>query len=118
MVFGQVIAEARKGAKLTLGELAERVRKEDGQPVSIMFLSEIERGHRSASDTVIEQPAEALNLPTDFLYFLAGKMPADIKMLASSKGASVERIAIAAAFQEFRASLQKAINQGDLAQVS
>src|SRR5258708_6939457 len=101
MTFGQIISEARKQANLSQKELAARVKKEDGQPISPQYLNYIERARRNPpSDFLIEQFASILNIPPEFLYFQAGELPADIKDIEADSEQVVN------AFKAFRKSLR------------
>jgi len=101
MTFGQIISEARKQANLSQKELAARVKKEDGQPISPQYLNDIERDRRNPpSDFLIEQFASILNIPPEFLYFQAGELPADIKDIEADSEQVVN------AFKAFRKSLR------------
>ena len=79
VTLGQVILEARQRAGLTQRQLAACVKKEDGRNVSGVFINDIEHNYRIGSDLVLEQIAQTLNLSPDYLYHLAGKLPADIR---------------------------------------
>ena len=76
MTFGGRIGEARKKANLSQKELADRIRKENGEPISPQYLNDIERNRRNPpSIFMIDQFAEVLEIEKDVLYFLAGKLP-------------------------------------------
>lgn len=78
LTFGQVIKKRREG-RWTLKELAGQISKEDGTPISIAYLNDIEHDRRQpSSDHLIKQFAAALELPVEFLYFYARKLPADM----------------------------------------
>lgn len=78
--FGQAIGNARKKKGLSLKEVAEKVRREDGEPISPQYLNDIEHDRRSpSSDQLVQQFSEALDLERDWLYFLAGRFPEDIR---------------------------------------
>ncbi len=79
--FGRAISQARKSKKWSLKDLAEKVvREEDGQPISPQYLNDIEHDRRSpSSDWLVKQFANALDLDADWLYFLAGRFPDDIR---------------------------------------
>jgi transcriptional regulator with XRE-family HTH domain len=78
--FGRVIASKRKEMKLSQKELAERILKEDGEPITPQYLNDIEHDRRSpSSDQLVNQFADKLHLKSDYLYFLAGRMPADLR---------------------------------------
>jgi transcriptional regulator with XRE-family HTH domain len=76
MTFGSVVAEKRKALGLSQKQLAERVIKEDGKPISPQYLNDIERDRRNPpTNYIIERFAEALGIPKDYLYLIAKKMP-------------------------------------------
>jgi len=78
MTFGQVIAEARKNANLSQKELAERIKKENGEAISPQYLNDIERDRRNpSSDYLIEEFARVLNIDVARLYYWARTLPAD-----------------------------------------
>ena len=73
MTFGQSISEARKRKNLSQRQLAARVTKEDGQPISPQYLNDFERDRRvPSSDRMIEQLAEVLGISKYVLYHRAG----------------------------------------------
>lgn len=70
--FGEYIAQARKEKKLSQRELAEQILKEDGTPISLQYLNDIERGRRNPPPLyLIRQLAEQLDLPFEYLVSLA-----------------------------------------------
>lgn len=81
LTFGQAIAKGRKAKPLSQKELAALIMKEeDGAPISPQYLNDIEHDRRSpTSDHLIRQFAKALNLSEDVLFFLAGKIPDDVR---------------------------------------
>jgi transcriptional regulator with XRE-family HTH domain len=102
VTFGSTIAEKRKEKKLSQKELAERIKREDGAPISPQYLNDIERDRRSpSSELMVKQLAQELDLDPDRLYFLAGRIPADLL----KKNHPPERIA--KAMVAFRKSLEK-----------
>ena len=100
MTFGQTIARARKDKGVSQRELAMQIVKEDGAPISPQYLNDIERDRRNPpSDHLLEQLAGALDLDKDYLYFLAGKFPSDMR--AGSRNPKQ----VAEAFRAFRRTL-------------
>ncbi len=80
MTFGQVVAAERKKRGMSQKDLATRVLKEDGNPISAQYLNDIERDRRNApSEHLIEQFARALDLDSDYLHYLAGQIPPDVR---------------------------------------
>ena len=101
MTFGQAIAAARKELSISQRELALKVVKEDGTPISPQYLNDIERDRRNPpGDHLLEQLSRALDLDKDYLYFLAGKFPSDMRPGSRSPKQ------IAAAFKAFRRTLR------------
>ena len=78
--FGRAISSARKSKGWSLRDLAERVLREDGTPISVQYLNDIEHDRRSpSSDRMVRQFAEALGISGDWLYYLAGRFPEDVR---------------------------------------
>lgn len=76
---GKVLAQARKALGTSHKELASRIRKEDGSPISPQYLNDIERDRRNPpSPNLLDQFARELDLPPDYLHFLARQLPEDI----------------------------------------
>jgi transcriptional regulator with XRE-family HTH domain len=76
--FGEALFKARKKAKKSLQAVAAEVFKEDGEPISHQYLSDLEKGRRNPpSDQMIEQLAKALNVSRNYLFYCAGRIPAD-----------------------------------------
>lgn len=89
MTFGKTISEARKRVDMSQRELAARVVKEDGRPISPQYLNDIERDRRNPpSDFMIEQFAALLDVPGDVLYHQAGEVPRDLR----EDGADEQRV--------------------------
>ncbi len=103
MSFGQIIAEARKSAGLSQKDLAARIKKEDGGPISAQYLNDIEHDRRNAPpEFLLKKFASELNLSFEYLLFLAGEYPDDLKKeKAAHKPEEVE-----AAFRAFRKVLK------------
>jgi len=81
--LGSVIARARKAGSLSQKELAQRIKVSDdsgSRPISPQYLNDIERDRRlPTSAELIEQFASVLSLDADYLYFLAGRWPENIR---------------------------------------
>lgn len=78
--FGGAISDARKGKGWSLKDLASRVLREDGDPISPQYLNDIEHDRRSpSSDRMVQQFADALGIERDWLYYLAGRFPEDVR---------------------------------------
>ena len=98
--FGQALAQARRRAGLSQREVAARIRKEDGEPISPQYLNDLERDRRNPpAKHLLAQFAELLDLPPDYLDFLAGQLPQDLR---DQNYAPDE---VQAAFHAFRRSL-------------
>jgi len=101
VTFGQVIAEARERIGLSQKELAARITKDDGRPISPQYMNDIEHDRRGApSDYLIRQFARVLSIKTEYLYYLAGELPADLK------GQKVDEATVVAAYEAFRRKLR------------
>lgn len=81
VTFGQAISKARKALGLSQKELAARVMKEEGGgSISPQYLNDIEHDRRSpSSGHLIRQFSGILNIPEDYLYALAGRLPDDLR---------------------------------------
>jgi transcriptional regulator with XRE-family HTH domain len=103
MSFGATIVEARKSVRLSQKDLAAQIKKEDGMPISAQYLNDIERDRRNPpSDYIIQQFADVLGLPREYLAFLAGEYPNDLLNITPTP--TPEKIE--AAFQAFRRTLK------------
>jgi transcriptional regulator with XRE-family HTH domain len=100
--FGQVLSAARRAAGLSQRELAARILKEDGEPISPQYLNDLERDRRNPpASHFLKQFAEVLNLPEEYLDFVAGQLPEDLRNSGSYAPDQVQ-----AAFRAFRRSLR------------
>ena len=99
--FGKVVSEARKSKEINQKQLAERIKREDGAPISPQYLNDIEHDRRTPSTEVILQLAEILALDADYLHFLAKKWPEDLAA-SELKPAQVQKLMVA-----FRRSISK-----------
>ncbi len=80
MEFGDIVVQGRVRIGLSQKELAARLTKEDGTPISAQYLHDIEKGRRNPpTGPLLAQLARALNLPEDYLRFAAGELPVDLK---------------------------------------
>jgi transcriptional regulator with XRE-family HTH domain len=76
--FGGAISEARKAKGWAY--LASRVLREDEEAISLQYLNDIEHDRRSpSSDRMVQQFADALGIDRDWLYYLAGRFPEDVR---------------------------------------
>lgn len=103
MTFGLAISKARKALGLSQKELAARVMKEEGGgSISPQYLNDIEHDRRSpSSGRLIRQFSGILNIPEDYLYALAGRLPDDLRPDTSDP----EKVV--AAFMSFRRTLKE-----------
>lgn len=105
--FGNLIASARKDQKLSQKELAERIIKEDGQPITPQYLNDIEHNRRSpSSDYLVKQFAKVLKheiVTVNLLTALAGVLTEDDRRLI--KNADPKQVE--EAFSVFRTALKK-----------
>jgi len=80
MTFGSVIREARYRAGLSQKELAALIKKENGTPISPPYLNDLEHDRRNPpSEYLLTQFAQCLNLSTDYLCYVAGDLPGDLR---------------------------------------
>lgn len=78
--FGRAISEARKKVGWSQKELASKIQREDGESISPQYLNDIEHDRRNpSSDHMVKQFADSLGLEGDWLYYLAGKFPANVR---------------------------------------
>ncbi len=76
--FGEFVSQARKAKGMTQKQLTEKIKREDGDPISPQYMNDIEHDRRLPSSEIILQLASVLELSPDYLHFLAGKWPGDI----------------------------------------
>jgi transcriptional regulator with XRE-family HTH domain len=101
VTFGQAIAAARKRAGLSQKDLAARIKKDDGQPISAQYLHDLEHDRRNPPATLLlRQLAAELGLAEEYLDYLAGRLPEDLRDGSSSPETVRE------AFQVFRRALK------------
>lgn len=78
--FGRTISKTRKRKEWSLKELAAQIQREDGQTISPQYLNDIEHDRRRpSSDHMVQQFASALGINRDWLYYLAGRFPEDVR---------------------------------------
>ena len=77
---GRAISQARKALGWSQKMLAQKILREDGESISPQYLNDIEHDRRSpSSDRMVRQFADVLGMEADWLYYLAGKFPADLR---------------------------------------
>lgn len=80
ITFGGAIAQARKDKGMSQKELAALIKREDDAAISPQYLNDIEHDRRSpSSDHLVRQFAEVLEIDLDYLYYLADRLPEDIR---------------------------------------
>lgn len=79
MTLGAYIREARKRQGLSLGKLAAQL------DVSVSYVCDLELGHRSTTSDRLLLFASVLQLDADYLYYLKGMFPPDIRALRLSE---------------------------------
>jgi DNA-binding XRE family transcriptional regulator len=78
--FGQTIANARKEKGLSQKQLAALITKEDGASITPQYLNDIEHDRRSpSSDHMVKQFAKVLGQSSNYLSWLVGKLPSDVR---------------------------------------
>jgi transcriptional regulator with XRE-family HTH domain len=101
--FGSILSEARKAKGLSQKELAARLKKEDGSPISPQYLNDIEHDRRNPpNEFLINQIALLLDYDRDALCFAAGTFPNDLMKLAAQQPEKAQE-----AVQLFRRSLSE-----------
>jgi transcriptional regulator with XRE-family HTH domain len=99
--FGDLIKKRRRELALTQVKVAARIIQDDGKPLSMQYLNDIENGRRGAPpDYMLKQLAKVLRVELDLLYFRAGRIPPDLQKRLVSDARAV------AAFAAFRAALR------------
>lgn len=80
MSFGEVIARRRKALGIAQKDLAALVSKGNGEPISPQYLNDLERDRRNPpGDHVLKQFARRLTLDEDYVFFVAGEWPEDLR---------------------------------------
>ncbi len=82
--FGNKIKKQRHNLELSLRKVCESVTNEDGNPISVSYLNDIEQGHRKPpAGKIIVQLASVLKLDLQELLNLAGKVDPVIEDMVS-----------------------------------
>lgn len=103
MTFGQAIAEARKSKQLSQKQLASMIVKDDGNPISPQYLNDIERDRRNPpGEYFISQFARILEIPEEYLYFLAHEIPPKYRQVSPTSPGQVQE-----AFEAFARSYRR-----------
>jgi transcriptional regulator with XRE-family HTH domain len=91
--FGRAISKARKAKGWSLKDVASQIRREDGQAISPQYLNDIEHDRRSpSSDHMVQQFADVLDIDRDWLYYLAGRFPEDVRRQQLSESEVAKRM--------------------------
>ena len=102
MTIGEIIGTGRKRAGMTLKDVAAQVLKDDGTPVSVSYLNDVEHDRRPPpSPQLLRQIAAALHLSYEYLLFIAGDLPEDLRDTSPTPEA------VEAAFTAFRRTLRE-----------
>lgn len=70
--LGDIINRERRARRLSLRQLAEKVKKEDGTSISSQYLNDIEFNRRLPSPHVLRELARELDQDPDMFLMLAG----------------------------------------------
>jgi transcriptional regulator with XRE-family HTH domain len=93
--FGNAVSQGRKQQKMSQKDLAAQIKREDGVAISAQYLNDIEHDRRSpSSDLMVQQFATILKLDANYLYYLAGKIPAEL-MKANLSPEQVQKLMVA-----------------------
>jgi transcriptional regulator with XRE-family HTH domain len=108
MAFGQIISEARKKKGLSQKQLAEKIKKENGKPISPQYLNDLERDRRNPPPQyLIFQFAEELDLPKNWLLGSVGTLASDLKeLIEDSDPRATDQL-----FKAFRRKIKKSRDQ-------
>ncbi|MBE7520661.1 MAG: helix-turn-helix transcriptional regulator [Dehalococcoidia bacterium] len=102
MPLGETISAARKKMGYSQKELAEKLMKDEGGPISAQYLNDIEHDRRQpSSESLLRRLAEVLEIPIEVLLYQVGQLPSDVR----GQNPSPERIQ--EAYRAFRRSLEK-----------
>ena len=103
MTFGRAISEGRKSKQLSQKQLASMILKDDGNPISPQYLNDIERDRRNPpGEYLINQFSKILEIPDEYLYFLAHEIPPKYRQVSPSSPRQVQQ-----AFQAFARSYRR-----------
>ncbi len=103
MTVGQLVRAARRRAGLHQKELAARLVKEDGVSISSPYMNDIEHDRRNPPPPhLLRQIAAVLDISEEYLLFLAGDYPSDLRAEAGMYSPA----AVEAAFDAFRETVR------------
>lgn len=78
--FGPFIKTKRIEKELSLKKVCLQVKREDGQPISVSYLNDIEQRRRNPPEGyIVVQLAEVLSIDKDKLLQMAGKPDPDLE---------------------------------------
>lgn len=78
--LGQAISQKRRELGLNQKQLAEMIQREEGGSISPQYLNDIEHDRRSpSSDHMVSEFGRVLGLSPNYLYYLAGRVPAEAR---------------------------------------
>ena len=103
--FGAYVADARKKLGLSQKDLASRILKEDGTPISLQYLNDIEHGRRNPPPAYyIRQLASQLGVAEAYLSILARQLPQALQDLETIQ---LEPDAVEKGIRAFRRAIEK-----------
>lgn len=107
--FGDFIREQRVSLKLSLRQVAEKIKKEDGETLSPQYLNDIEHNRRNPpSEYIIDQLASVLEIDKHYLLALKGELPKPVKNYLSEKPETGDVVG-----KFFRAAKEKGFDESD-----
>src|SRR5579859_2545832 len=90
--FGEVVSRLREQRGLSQKELAARLVKEDGSPISPQYLNDIERDRRQPPGSLLlGQMARHLGVTLDALEVMAGRIPESLQGLRFEDPKRIDR---------------------------
>lgn len=107
--FGDFIRERRVFLKLSLRQVAEKIKKEDGDVLSPQYLNDIEHNRRNPpSEHIIEELASILEVDKNYLLALKGEPPTLVKNYLVEKPETGDALG-----RLFRKAKEKGFNESD-----
>jgi len=85
--FGEELKRLRLEKDLSLRQLADKIIKEDGNPISRSYLNDIENNNRIPSAEIVEKLAKALDYDPEKLLSLAQKISPDAEKILKEEPA-------------------------------
>jgi transcriptional regulator with XRE-family HTH domain len=82
---GELVAEARKSRNMSQVELAARLDKGGGKPISNTFLNDVEKGRAPVPEALLDSVSRELGINRDYLYYLAGRIPPELRTSAPER---------------------------------